>query len=509
MAAPTVKLVFKLLPDGFEHVVDVPPATTVAEVQSSVAAELQLNERALRLDYMGTLLSGGDSLETLGFGAGSTQNLTITVMPADGSLPMSSGGEVVDMSVHGGGGGEGEGGDGGMGIGMGGGEIEVVVNYDDPNEPAKVFSVRIEHASGGGGKRYLGGYRSRRTGLEYHHASSQTRAPPVAREGPEKFTREAQTQEQVTRSVQLTREGGNQMARKDLYIDDSRDTTLAPRPYFSAQMHADLRLRKAIIVQCYWRGYKARCRAWSLRDAQEQRRRDIADEQARQRLLAEERHKVEVERRMNPRSFKDFEILYNELENWRQHETRRVKGDASLSEKERMTQLAQLLDKETTLLQTIDRLKITANKENRGKRIKKMLALMSEPKLWQMSDGDVAEVHTPFTTRAKELRELYNGLNLGMLTTDERLDVLLHVKWTVKEFDCNLTREVVELIDREVRPFVGRRSLSSVFLLLSLSSSSLIFRVGEPSSISPFPTRPFPPDRPPRPTSAPTPPRPI
>ena len=75
---------------------------------------------------------------------------------------------------------------------------------------------------------------------------------------------------------------------------------------------------------------------------------------------------------------------------------------------------------------------------------------MSEPKLWQMSDGDVAEVHTPFTTRAKELRELYNGLNLGMLSTDERLDVLLHVKWTVKEFDCNLTREIVDLIDREV-----------------------------------------------------------
>ena len=31
----------------------------------------------------------------------------------------------------------------------------------------------------------------------------------------------------------------------------------------------------------------------------------------------------------------------------------------------------------------------------------------------------------------------------------QRLDVLLHVKWTVKEFDCNLTREIVELIDRE------------------------------------------------------------
>jgi hypothetical protein len=48
-----------------------------------------------------------------------------------------------------------------------------------------------------------------------------------------------------------------------------------------------------------------------------------------------------------------------------------------------------------------------------------------------------------------ELMQLYNGLNLPMLTIDERLDVLLHVKWTVKEFDCNLTREVVELIERE------------------------------------------------------------
>merc|ERR1711861_67419 len=58
-------------------------------------------------------------------------------------------------------------------------------------------------------------------------------------------------------------------------------------------------------------------------------------------------------------------------------------------------------------------------------------------------------VHTPFTTRAKELMDLYSGLRLPLLTVDERLDVLLHVKWTVKEFDCILTREIVDLIDRE------------------------------------------------------------
>jgi hypothetical protein len=46
-------------------------------------------------------------------------------------------------------------------------------------------------------------------------------------------------------------------------------------------------------------------------------------------------------------------------------------------------------------------------------------------------------------------RRRAQGLQMGGLTIDERLDVLLHVKWTVKEFDCALTRELVSLIDRE------------------------------------------------------------
>jgi hypothetical protein len=99
---------------------------------------------------------------------------------------------------------------------------------------------------------------------------------------------------------------------------------------------------------------------------------------------------------------------------------------------------------------------------------------MLQPKRYELKNGKKVEVHTPFTTRAKELMQLYNGLNLPLLTIDERLDVLLHVKWTVKvqqlvpcvhpvlcvciadsrspvlaqEFDCNLTREIVEVSGR-------------------------------------------------------------
>merc|ERR1711934_1163749 len=90
------------------------------------------------------------------------------------------------------------------------------------------------------------------------------------------------------------------------------------------------------------------------------------------------------------------------------------------------------------------------------------------------SDGSLKEVDTPFTVRSRELMELFNGLSVNNLTVDERLDVLLHVKWTVKEFDCRLTRDLVDLIDREAdminrgRPESSleglRRRIQSLFL---------------------------------------------
>ena len=111
--------------------------------------------------------------------------------------------------------------------------------------------------------------------------------------------------------------------------------------------------------------------------------------------------------------------------------------------------MKQVLNKETDLLQTIDRLKIIANEKNKEEKIKKFLRAISDPKKWLRSDGRLTEVHTPFTTRAKELMDIYNGLKLKNISIDERLDILLNTKWTVKEWDCNITREIVELIDRE------------------------------------------------------------
>jgi hypothetical protein len=111
--------------------------------------------------------------------------------------------------------------------------------------------------------------------------------------------------------------------------------------------------------------------------------------------------------------------------------------------------LADLLDQESCLIQKIDKLKIEANLENRDRGIAAMLEKISAPKKWVGRKNEVVLVDTPNIIRARELRDLYNALNYPLLTVDERLQILLHVKFTVKEFDCNLSREIVDLIDRE------------------------------------------------------------
>lgn len=92
---------------------------------------------------------------------------------------------------------------------------------------------------------------------------------------------------------------------------------------------------------------------------------------------------------------------------------------------------------------------MAAQKEMISNKNEKMLELMAQPRVWQMSSGDVVKVQTPETNRAKELLELYRLLSSPVLAINDRLDILLKVKWCVQVFDHPLAFDLVELIDRE------------------------------------------------------------
>jgi hypothetical protein len=256
---------------------------------------------------------------------------------------------------------------------------------------------------------------------------------------------------------------GIECEKTGLYMDTRKDKIIKPnKNYFSSKMWAKEREDTTLYIQCRVRAWFARKRAYDLRKKRDDKDAELQRRQEEMRITEEKKRKVEIERSMHPKKGKDFDILFNELEAWRLNETKKIKNSNDLNAEEKKLALQQLLNKETKILQQIDRLKITAHDKNKTEKIANFLRAMSDPKLWKRSDGRFTEVHTPFSTRAKELMDLFNGLRLPFLSTDERLDVLLHTKWTVKEFDCNLTREIVDLIDREADMLNRGRSETSL-----------------------------------------------
>lgn len=330
-------------------------------------------------------------------------------------------------------------------------------------------------------KPFLGGYRNRVSGVEYHHSGTQTDRPHSQKQQEQakitKNHRETQTVKFSDTSQQTTREQGTQMARPGLFIDDSNDRILIPdnMPYFDSEQLELLRIQKTIVIQAHARGWKARK---MLKELKKERFNQKKIEQEQEHLKAEqqmERRRREIERQIRPRTKRDFEQLYNDLEAWRLNETNKIKAE-STTEDEKKSRFKELLRRETKLLQTIDRLKIIAARENKHMRINHELEAMARPKIIRGEKDMIITVETPFTIRARELMDLYHGINTENLKVDERLDVLLHVKWTVKEFDCQLTRDIVELIDREADLLNrGRPSTSLSGLRLRISNLFLQF----------------------------------
>ncbi|MBN3315065.1 IQUB protein, partial [Atractosteus spatula] len=163
----------------------------------------------------------------------------------------------------------------------------------------------------------------------------------------------------------------------------------------------------------------------------------MKQEEIRKRKEKEDRIKTEFERRMNPQTKEDFDLLYHALEKWRQEEIDHF--NSTLTGPERKAALCALLEQETQLIASIGRHRLVAGEENLKKSVAAFLEKCAEPKKWKAFDGKITEMDTQYTIRARELRDIYASINMKYLSQDERLD----------EHDCKLTQDIVELIDRE------------------------------------------------------------
>ncbi|RNF00787.1 IQ and ubiquitin-like domain-containing protein [Trypanosoma conorhini] len=329
---------------------------------------------------------------------------------------------------------------------------EAINEIRQRNKEDNLVSVAVVQEPSGTQMPFLGGYRLKKDPSHvFLHAATQLRAPGDTRleelqHGPlpgDGVSRRTQTYG-VSRSCQTLRECSTQTARPDYEADETYDETVVAKPYFSSVQVLALQTERVVILQKMYRKWKAR-QVYLELFAARQAFLDRATAQA----AAEEAEKQRLEeferrRRATPRTADDFATLRRELEAWRAAEAARILADGSLSEVEKRAVLSDLTKKELLLLQELETLRREAVQNRRTRRFEDILALMTAPK-----QCGVVSVTTRAAERARELRELYLALTETPSSIEARLDVLLHIKWTVKEFDSPLTQQIVELVDRE------------------------------------------------------------
>ena len=342
-------------------------------------------------------------------------------------------------------------------------EMEKLFNDDDGEAPYDTYEIEFKIMDNNKNpirvlveldkikykKPYYGGFVNKTNGTYYYHAYAQTdqyKNSHVIKE-----ERDAQTYEYRTLSTKMHREFGTQMSYIGLYIDTRQDKALKPRKYFCADDWEERRKYTVIYLQKMMRGFFARKTCKQLRKERDDELKEKERIEEEERKRQEQKNKREIQRRMHPKSLWDFKLLKEELEAWVQSETIRIKS-SKLSDEDKTLALQELLHKEISLLQTIEKLKISATKENRTEKIEKFLAKMSADKKWKAYDGHYVNVQTVLTLTAAKLEKQFKKL-VASTSVDVRLANLLEFKKLMeehnKEYPCTLIQKILELIERE------------------------------------------------------------
>ncbi|XP_044534228.1 IQ and ubiquitin-like domain-containing protein [Gracilinanus agilis] len=296
-------------------------------------------------------------------------------------------------------------------------------------------------------KPFLGGFRHKLTGTEYHNAGTQT----VPKKVPEKlniFSRETQTISERKKLVATTSRTSTQMTKIGVYVSNMTDKLLTPGEYFTAAQYHARRLAAVIVLQKYYRRWHAINVVNELKEQKRLRLEWEEQEKLRKERLKQEWLQKDYERRINPYSIDDFELLFHSLELWRQEQLNII--DQNYTGAKRKAALCELLEKETEIIASIGRQRKHANDKKYEKSVVTFLQKCSAPKKWVSFDKNETYMDTQYTIRARELQDIYNCIIIKNICEDERLDVLLTLKHTVKEHECKLTQDILELIDREV-----------------------------------------------------------
>ncbi|GAB0094271.1 IQ and ubiquitin-like domain-containing protein [Sergentomyia squamirostris] len=329
--------------------------------------------------------------------------------------------------------------------------ITVLIPNDDPQEgELRVKEVLVEIENRSIVKPFLGGFRNSKTDVEFHHAFTQTGPSCDAMRYDGRTTRETQTIQQKSSSLDTNRERGSQCYSQ--YFLCPTDKIIKSRRYVSSDEmvnHLE-RVRKARIIQKNYRVY-----LWRkfIHKAAQQWRHLLAEQQRRESQIEEiyvNRFKKEQLSKTCPRTKEDFELLYAQVEKWKISEVNRI--NETCSGATRIAELNALLDKEIQLLNGIDYQKSVIRKELKEERTDRHLENLGRPTKWIGYRNQIIEMDTIRSQRTRFLTHFHKRLREN-LTKMDRLQLIREIKDIIKscDFSCAASIELEELFEREKR----------------------------------------------------------
>ncbi|XP_028033352.1 IQ and ubiquitin-like domain-containing protein [Bombyx mandarina] len=313
----------------------------------------------------------------------------------------------------------------------------------------EIFTELIE-------KPYLGGYRNIFTGIEYHHAYTQTPQKPEKLPPEKKNCRDTQTAEEREKIYDTDYSRATQMNCVKAYIPSVNDKIITPKPYetFEEMKRRLNHDHYASIIQRAFKHYQFRIKVerW-LKECRDRinrmREQDQKEQEAMQRRLQRD-----LVTKTFPKTRQDFDQLYAMVDRWKHAEIARISQLHSKGPK--IAEFTLLLDKEVELLRCIEAYRIKIKEDSRKIKEERFLEEISKPVAWYGRSGKLITMDTIEIQRARRLKELYNSFIREDTEVKERLELLVDMKFALQEFRHPLAEEIITLLDQECDLLVRR-----------------------------------------------------
>ncbi|CAH8548502.1 unnamed protein product [Dicrocoelium dendriticum] len=326
---------------------------------------------------------------------------------------------------------------------------DILSIYRDDGNEEKTKDVCITWLPSTHHKLFLGGYRHKIKDTVYHHAYSQTLPRPRSPPEIPMFSRDTQTYKVKHFGQTTVNHMSTQFSKPGFFVSSAKDQLRTPGPYETADEYLARVLRDVIIIQKYTRRWLAKRRVDELR-----RLRDAYLEWERKHAQAMEDQKAkeikfDFERRCHPKTQGDFDRLFNALQQWKVEQVERITATAA-TPAEKKAALALLLDQEAGLIAAIGQHQLCASRKGKERAQMNALRKAAAPIRWLSSiNGRGLEMETQQTKRAKELLDMCTSLSMRCVNPEERLDILLTIKRTVRQYPYKICQELLQLIERE------------------------------------------------------------